>query len=725
MRDETDVEAQSETATPGRHKGVGSSAQTTGQWSVLLDMGRAVQGIAEIGDLERVVRVLFERMGAVGLDFAGLDFQRLIDADTQTFEVHGVRPNGTYRRFTVSRKSTFDEWQRNRVLYRRDLSRPEHRVGLADDYQGAYGSLGIQVRCILHVPNRYGLLTLRSETPNAFSDPEVSFVRDLAEMLDLGISRVEDLERLAAKNDELVRANEALSGQIAERLQAEEALRESERYLARAQEIACVGHWKLDPETHQVTGSDELFRIFGLRRDEATLDAFAGVVHPEDRNYDLHHITRGMTHGESWDIEHRLICRDGAEKTVRAIGEAVVDGSGKTVELVGTVQDITGQKQAEAEVRRAHNLESLGILAGGIAHDFNNVLTGVLGNLQLLQISLDEGSDEHRMATAAIDSAARTRALTAQLMTFARGGAPVKETAAIGELVRKTTDLTLSGSNTRPHYEFPAGLSSVDLDVGQISQVVQNLVLNADQAMPEGGTLRISAENVEVPDGSLLPLEAGSYVKVSVADEGIGIPQDLVPKIFDPYLTTKEAGHGLGLAIAYSIIGRHDGHIAARSEQGVGTTFDFYLPASSEQPGTAVERSRELAGGEGRILLMDDEETIRETVGKMLERLGYEVNTACDGSEALRAFRAALEADHPYDLAILDLTVPGGMGGREAASELRDLHPEARLIVSSGYANDPVMADCRAHGFHDRVTKPVRIEELAAAVRGVLRDSEN
>ena len=282
------------------------------------------------------------------------------------------------------------------------------------------------------------------------------------------------------------------------------------------------------------------------------------------------------------------------------------------------------------------------------------------------------------------------------------------------------TSLSLSGSNTKPEYHFPDDLWAVDMDVGQIGQVMQNLVLNADQAMPNGGILRIAAANVEISDRDSVLLNPGLYVKTSVEDQGTGMSTEVMSQIFNPYFTTKQAGHGLGLSITHSIILRHGGYITVRSEIDVGTTFEFYLPASEEQAVTITEEEEELARGTGRILLMDDEETIHKTVGRMLRELGYEVDSVYDGDEALQVYKTSLEAGSPYALAILDLTIPGGMGGRKAVSRLREMHPEARVIVSSGYANNPVMAHYGDYGFCDRIGKPVAMAALADVVRRVL-----
>jgi PAS domain S-box-containing protein len=384
--------------------------------------------------------------------------------------------------------------------------------------------------------------------------------------------------------------------------------------------------------------------------------------------------------------------------------------------------DITERKRTEEEIRRTQNLESLGLLAGGIAHDFNNVLTGVIGSLTLLEMTLSKESDEYGIASEARQAADKTRHLTRQLMTFSMGGSPVKEIASIEELVRETAELSLRGSNVKSEFHFAGDLLSADIDTGQIGQVVQNLVLNADQAMPTGGILTIAAENVEVAEDSSLPLESGSYVKVEIEDQGIGIPENLIGQIFDPYFTTKTEGHGLGLSIVYSIIKRHGGQISVRSEQGVGSTFEFYLPASEELADAEIEEEPRWVSGVGRILLMDDEEIIHRTIGRALKKLGYDVESAYDGNEALQAYNASLDEGQPYDVVIMDLTIPGGMGGEEAIVRFRQMDPQVRAIVSSGYSNDPVMAQYADYGFCGAIVKPIDLREMMDVVQQIIGD---
>ena len=375
----------------------------------------------------------------------------------------------------------------------------------------------------------------------------------------------------------------------------------------------------------------------------------------------------------------------------------------------------------EEEIRKNQNLESLGLLAGGIAHDFNNVLTGIVGGLTVLERKLDKDCFEYRMTKTAMRATERAEELSHQLLTFAKGGVPVKELASIEELVRDTAELSLRGSNTKPAYRFAQDLHAVDIDKAQIGQVIQDLVLNADQAMPAGGTLTLAAENVEVADLDPLPMEQGSYVKISVADQGIGMPANVVARIFDPYYTTKSSGHGLGLSITYSIMQKHNGHIAVRSQQDAGTTFDLYLPAVRQQVPASSKAEPELAVGTGRILLMDDEELVHNSVGMMLEMMGYEVESVFDGEAMLQTYRTTVDKGVPYDVVIMDLTIPGAMGGKEAMSKLREFDPQACALVFSGYTNDPILADYRKFGFAGAVTKPVHMQQMAKTLKEALR----
>ena len=389
---------------------------------------------------------------------------------------------------------------------------------------------------------------------------------------------------------------------------------------------------------------------------------------------------------------------------------------------IGFFTDVTAQRQMEAELQKAHRLESVGVLAGGIAHDFNNILTSPMGEMQLLMRYNNLPDDVREGIRTAFEGLKRTKDLTGQLLTFAKGGAPVKETASIEEIIEGTTELSLRGSNTRPEYSLAEDLSAVDVDRGQISQVIQNLVINARQAMAHGGVLRISAQNVELEQETPLALAQGRYVKISVADRGVGIPEGSLENIFEPFFTTKQQGSGLGLAISYKIIADHGGRITADSTLGVGTTFDIYLPASRKEAVAVAQERQEVPGGTGRILLMDDQEGIHRTVGRMLTELGYEVDSVYDGAQAIEAYRKSMET-RPYAAVIMDLTIPGGMGGKEAITHILDVDPGAKVIVSSGYATDPVMARYQQYGFAGVVKKPVDMDELADKLHSVLAGS--
>jgi CheY-like chemotaxis protein len=303
------------------------------------------------------------------------------------------------------------------------------------------------------------------------------------------------------------------------------------------------------------------------------------------------------------------------------------------------------------------------------------------------------------------------------------GGVPVKETASIDELLRDTATFISRGSKVRCEFSLPDNLWPVNIDVGQISQVIQNLIINAEHAMPEGGIIQISAENIVIDKDSKIPVSPGRYVKITVRDHGVGIPPEYLRKVFDPYFTTKQKGSGLGLAISYSIIKNHHGYIGVESEVGVGTAFYVYLPASGyviPPKKHSVDIIRPLAG-KGKILVMDDDDTLRTTLGKVLKSLGYDVVCVPEGGEAVEAYRKAKDAKEAFDVVILDLTVAGGMGGKEALQELLKLDPQVKAVVSSGYSNDPIIAEYTKYGFKDAVVKPYDIEKLSRVLDKIIR----
>lgn len=421
-----------------------------------------------------------------------------------------------------------------------------------------------------------------------------------------------------------------------------------------------------------------------------------------------------------------LQSKDGLERIVSESAAQILDHRSQLIGAVLVLRDITEKRRLEAELLKASKLESVGLLAGGIAHDFNNILSVILGNVTLSKmLSAPMPKVQDRLALAE-KSCLRARELTQQLLTFAKGGAPIRKAASVLDIVRDSTEFAVTGSNVVSKTHAPADLWAVEVDEGQISQVFNNLVINAVHAMPEGGTLRIAMENLEgPPNDARVKLAAGRYVRISVQDSGSGIAPEHLPRIFDPYFTTKKSGTGLGLATTYAIIQKHQGAITVESLVGVGTTFHVYLPAS-DQPVVAKAPEQEVAPAHGgRILLMDDEPEILDMASASLKHLGYEMDTALNGTEAIKKFMDARRVGKPFDAVIMDLTIPGGMGGKEAMKRLQEIDPQVRAIVSSGYSQDPVMANFRDYGFSGVVEKPYQVGTLAQTLAQILPRTSN
>jgi len=416
-----------------------------------------------------------------------------------------------------------------------------------------------------------------------------------------------------------------------------------------------------------------------------------------------------------------LIARDGYERLISANAAPIYDHDREIVGVVMVFRDITSEKRIEEELLNARRIESLGILAGGIAHDFNNLLTGILGNITLAKMTAEQGTPVVEKLTRAEKACMRARDLTQQLLTFSKGGAPVKKTAAITDLLKETALFALRGSNVQCHFEIADDLSPAEIDEGQIAQVINNLVINADQAMPDGGIITVSAVNAKIRNSKRLPLKPGRYLQITVQDTGPGIDPDNIDKIFDPYFSTKKTGSGLGLASCYAIIKKHDGYIHVESKKNQGATFTFYL-AASNAPVLDYREDVHEAGGEqtGRILIMDDEEMILELSRELLSIHGFDVAVSTDGKEAIAAYQKALQEGNPFDVVIMDLTIPGGMGGKEAIQQLRVIDPTVKAIVSSGYSMDAAMADFASHGFVAVVPKPYKAGTLLRVIQEVL-----
>lgn len=425
------------------------------------------------------------------------------------------------------------------------------------------------------------------------------------------------------------------------------------------------------------------------------------------------------------NLEREFVRKDGSTFPASLNVFTEMDEEGRLLRTKTIARDVTEIKKMEAELLKGQKLESIGILAGGIAHDFNNILTAIMGNISMAAMYAKPGGELFQRLQEAEKASIRARDLTQQLLAFSRGWAPIKKTVATADLIRDAVGFSLMGSNVRCEFILPADIWPMEADEGQITQVLNNLVLNAVHAMPEGGIIAIGASNISHPELEGIPLPKGKYIKISVKDFGVGIPGEIQQKVFEPYFTTKKKGHGLGLASAYSIILKHGGHISLESAPGKGTTFFIYLPACADLMPETRQIPAQPVSGRGKVLIMDDEIAVAGTAAKMLGSLGYETAIAGEGGKAIELYLRAMESGQPYSAVIMDLTIPGGMGGRETIRRLREIAPDIRAIVSSGYPNDPVMLDYRKYGFCDLIAKPYKIADLSRAVHRVIQGGEN
>jgi len=509
---------------------------------------------------------------------------------------------------------------------------------------------------------------------------------------------------------------------ITARKEAEEALADEKERLSVTLRSIGDGVVTTDTAGNIVLLNKVAEELTGWRQAEAAgknLDEVFVIINEKSRQRTENPVGRVLSTGCIAELVNRtvLVSRDGIERIIADSAAPIRDRESRIVGAVLVFRDITEKSKMEEELLKAQKLESIGILAGGIAHDFNNLLTAILGNISLAKMYLSEGDKIHQKLSEAEKASLRARDLTQQLLTFSRGGAPVKRAASIAEIIRDSAAFGLSGSKVTCSFAIPDDLWMVEVDEGQMSQVINNIILNAEQAMPAGGLIEVTCRNVQVTDDDQVPLPEGRYILVSISDQGEGIAAEDLPRIFDPYFTTKKNGKGLGLSTVYSIVKNHDGHIAVTSQPGKGTTFLMYLPVGNffEEFSTAQEPAAvppDVQPVKGRILVMDDEENIRDVVAEMLRFIGYEVSLSRDGEEALSLYKQALNSNDPFAAVLMDLTIPGGMGGGEAMRILLEIDPDVKGIVSSGYSNDPILSDYRSFGFQGIITKPYKLTEL-------------
>jgi PAS domain S-box-containing protein len=417
-----------------------------------------------------------------------------------------------------------------------------------------------------------------------------------------------------------------------------------------------------------------------------------------------------------------LISRDGTERVIADSGAPILDVNNVILGVVLVFRDMTEKQKLLENAQRTDKLESIGLLAGGIAHDFNNLLSGLFGYIDLALGNTNDPSVSKYLEKA-LDVFNRARDLTRQLLTFSKGGAPIRKTGNIGKYVRDSVLFALSGSSVICEFSIAEDLNECDFDENQIGQVVDNIVINAIQAMTSGGALRVGIRNVTLPSENYVNLQEGNYIVISVTDTGIGIPPSIINRIFDPFFTTKKNGNGLGLATCFSIVKKHDGTIHVESELGKGSTFFIYLPSKSQVTRSAAAAQVVKHHGNGLIVIMDDEEFILEILGRMLTDMGYEVVETRSGEELLAKVYELEQLGSTIKAGILDLTIPGGMGGRDAVKKLREKYPVLPVFASSGFSEDPVMASPGQFGFTASICKPYRKFELATLLNSFFGES--
>ena len=518
---------------------------------------------------------------------------------------------------------------------------------------------------------------------------------------------------------------------ITERKAAEEALRESEESFRSIVEQSIEGIVVTAGNGAVMEWNHAQERITGLSRGEVVgrpvWEVMAGLLPPEQKTPErIEKLRAGVLEllaGRSaapagGRADHAIVLPDATRKLLSE--NVFVTRRGAEHRIVSIVSDVTQQRKAEEErrryeqyVQRAQRLDSLGVLAGGIAHDFNNILTSIYGYMELARDSTKESevADSLSQATASME---RAKALTRQLLTFSKGGAPVKRVTDIGALIAETARFATSGSRVKCEVTVAEDLWKCNADRNQVGQVIQNLLLNSIQAMPTGGAIAVAAHNAVLRESEVASLGAGRYVVISVQDDGIGISTEMLPLIFDPFFTTKTQGHGLGLSISHSIVLRHGGAINVHSTLGKGTTFQVFLPASDEECRDAPRSDARPHRGSGRILVMDDEESVLRMVSRMLQAAGYTVRVTASGREALDSYLQERQAGTPFSAVILDLTIPGGLGGKEVAEAIRRVDGQTPLFVASGYAEDEILAHPGEYGFTASISKPFRAADLVA-----------
>ena len=582
------------------------------------------------------------------------------------------------------------------------------RVGRLSEDVEAVGSKGNE-KGRVEVQGRDEIARLASNI-NSMLDSIESKDRDLLETERRNREQLEDL--VERRTEELQLANRGLANEVSAKLEKEIELRKSEqRYRAVVEDqMEMIVRMRPDGTINFV--NQAFCRAYGKSEE----DLVGSIFLPEGAKKRPENWTefaeRTTPENPAATREIDVMMPDGTLRRENWTARAIFDEQGRLVEIQSVGQDVTERMRLEEELFRTQRLESLGRMAGGIAHDYNNILTSILGNLTMTRMELERTGSAPRRFQDMESSLLRAKDLTQQLLTFSEGGSPVKEWMQLAPLVRSTAEMGVGGTDVHLKLATDEELWPVEADRGQLAQVVNNIVHNAVEAMPSGGTLIIHASNMEARD-DVEPLGLGRFVKITFKDTGEGIKREHLQRVFDPFFTTKGNHSGLGLTAARSIVRKHGGRLEVDSEEGIGTTVHIYLPAAAP----VQEAEPEIVGpSQGRVLLMDDEISILEIMSELISYLGYDVVSARDGQETLQLYSKAMAEGTGFDVVIMDLSIPGGMGGKEAVAKLLQLDPDARTIVSSGYSNDPVMAEYQKYGFVGVLQKPYTVKELGAAL---------
>ena len=660
---------------------------------------RVHAAVLRMGSAEDIVEVLEVISGSLGrLDVPFADCAINLVDDPPRVTLYSLRAGGETELtpaggVMVESPLICEFWRRGAVEYRPDL----HTADPFDER----GHMPAELRAVVDIPFSHGTLAFNSPQPNAFTEQHIRQMQEVAGMLSEGFQRVQDLQQIAAERERLIVTLRSIrSGVIA-------TDRDGRVVLVNPVSEALTGWMQAE------AAGQPLSAVLNLIDEETRVAA----------NVRLDEVSTEEVCGDGAEAQARLALLVSRAEEERGIAYTAApiraDEGGATLGVVVVFRDLTEERRTEAERLRTQKLESVGLLAGGIAHDFNNILVGIMGNVSIARAGGSCGEQLEEILADVERSTQEARSLTQQLLTFSRGGAPVKETASVSELIRDSAQFVLRGSSSRCEFELEGGLWTVEVDKGQVSQVVHNLVLNSVQAMPQGGVVRISTRNLTIGSEGL-SVEPGDYIVVAVADDGVGIPKDHLQTIFDPYFTTKQEGSGLGLATSYSIVKNHGGLLTAYSELGKGSIFRMYLPALPHAASEEEHTPAEIVTGAGRVLVMDDDDLVQGLAVRMLERLGYQAEVARNGEEALALYQASLEASDGYLAVVMDLTVTDGMGGSETIKQLLTLDPGARAIVSSGYSQDPIMSEYDRYGFVGVIAKPYNIQSLSQVLHDVI-----